>query len=134
MSWNIGLPIFNNDAIRSEVREDLGSCLTEVYAARRNERLRALLATRRSLLEDSSVDRDWDAFKTALDRAGYEAFVISLDLSRDHLERMYLAKGYHESLQVLDCLMAEHETFVQKNRTRISFTITEATFGERLER
>ncbi len=133
LSWNLGLPIFNNDAIRSEIAEDLDACPPDVLATRRNERLKALLASGRPFIGDFSVDRDWERVKTMLVEAGYDVFLISLDLSRDRLERMYLAKGYHESLHALDRLMADHAAFIHTYGSVIGFSVTEATFGERLE-
>lgn len=133
LSWNLGLPVFNNDAIRSEIAEDLGSCPLDEYIKRRLERTPKLLAYNRSFIHDASVDREWDRLKEVLDGAGYDVFVISLDLSRELLEKLYLAKGYHESLERLDQLMADHATFLDRYQSVVGCTITDETFSHRLE-
>lgn len=106
----------------------------EEYIKRRLDRTPRLLAYQRSFIHDASVDREWEMIKPALDEAGYNVFVISLDLSRDLLERLYLAKGYHESLARLDQLMGDHERFLMKYRDVVGCTITNESFSRRLEK
>lgn len=43
LSISLGLPIFNNDSIRSEVTEDLGILDSKEYLKRRNKRFQELL-------------------------------------------------------------------------------------------
>jgi len=40
--------------------------------------------------------------------------MISLDLSKRLLMKLYEAKGYDESLRRLDTLMQDHESFLEK--------------------
>jgi len=40
--------------------------------------------------------------------------MISLDLSKGLLMKLYEAKGYDESLKRLDTLMHDHESFLEK--------------------
>jgi hypothetical protein len=132
LSWNLGLPIFNNDSIRSEVAEDLGVFDVEVYKQRQKERAEALIALGKSCILDASIDREWPNVKPKLLEKGYKYFIISLDLSRDLMEKLHKAKGYNESLERLDSIMADHENFLKEFKDDVNFTITDENFGQRL--
>ncbi|MFA6099544.1 MAG: hypothetical protein WC750_01540 [Patescibacteria group bacterium] len=133
LSWNLGLPIFNNDAIRSEVSEDLGKFDVEVYTQRRQERGVTLINSGISFIKDSSVDRAWPFAKPKLLEKGYRCFIISLDLSKELMEKLHKAKGYNESLERLDSMMADHENFLSQFKDDVGFSITDDNFGQRLE-
>ena len=51
LSWNTGLPIFSNDAIRSEVHQDTssGNLDQEIYLERRDERLTKVISSKKVL-------------------------------------------------------------------------------------
>lgn len=133
LSWNLGLPIWNNDAIRSEIAEDTGSCTQEELLRRCNARIPKLLASRRSFIGDVSVNQIWSTYASWFEQAGYDVYIIAIDLTRDHLERMYLAKGYHDSLQRLDQLMETHNRFMEAYGKLCALRITEKEFPDRLE-
>lgn len=133
LSWNLGLPVWNNDAIRSEIAEDLGHCPEDELRRRANERIQRLLATGRSFIADVSVNHSWETYAPLFEKAGYDVCIISIDVTREHLERMYLAKDYHESLKRLDQLVATHARFMQTYGGRCDIKVTEATFPDRLE-
>jgi len=83
------LPIFNNDAIRSEVIEDLGVFDTEEHLKRRNLRLEEIISDGNSFICDVSIDREWKEFKEKLISSNYTFFIISLDLSKKLLIKLY---------------------------------------------
>lgn len=133
LSCQLGLPIFNNDAIRSEVIEDLGSYDKEIHHEKRNKIMEDLFESKRSFICDASQDREWFKFKEKLLAHDYDWFIISLDLSKEKLVEMYNNKKYSESLLRLDKLMSEHDKFVAENKSDINLTINDANFNQRQE-
>jgi predicted kinase len=89
LSWNLNLPVFNNDAIRSEVAEDLGKFDVEVYKQRQKERAEQLIQSGINCILDASIDREWPNVKPKLLEKGYKCFIISLDLSRELMEKLH---------------------------------------------
>lgn len=132
LSTRLNLPVFNNDAIRSEVIEDLGVFDSEEHIKRRNARLKEIAASGISFICDASVDREWGAFKEQFEANGYSFFIISLDLSKDLLERLYRAKGYFEFLEVFDKFVEDHDAFLSKHGDDIGLHISDEDFAERL--
>jgi hypothetical protein len=130
LSETLGLPVFNGDAIRTEVKEDKGWFDIPEFDWRRETRLRALLGLGASFIHDASIDRAWDKLRPELAQAGYEPFVISLDLSKDFLKRLYDVKAY--DLKVLDKYFADHQTFVEYYDKEVNLHITDETFQKRL--
>ncbi len=133
LSTKLNLPVFNNDAIRTEVIEDLGGFDEDAHKARRNERLKGILESGTSFICDVSVDREWEVFKKNLEASGYKWFIISLDLSKDLLVRLYKAKGYFESLERVDQLFNDHEIFLNNFSGDVGLKISDPEFKERLE-
>lgn len=133
LSWNLGLPVFSNDAIRSEVAEDLGKFDVEVYKQRQKERAMKLIESGISCILDASVDRSWPEVKPRLQAKGYKCFIISLDLSKELMEKLHKAKGYNESLERLDSMMTDHKNFLSQYKDDVGFSITDGNFGQRLE-
>lgn len=133
LSWNLGLPIFNNDAIRSEVAEDLGKFDVDIYKQRQKKRAVALIESGISCILDASVDRSWPEMKPKLTEKGYSCFIISLDLSRNLMEKLHKAKGYNESFERLDSIMADHENFLKQYKDEVDISITDENFAERLK-
>jgi adenylylsulfate kinase-like enzyme len=88
LSTKLNLPIFSNDAIRSEVIEDLGKLDQEGYIKRRNDRLTAIAKSGMAFIYDASVDREWMDLKMHLVDYGYDWYIISLDLSKKLLKRL----------------------------------------------
>ena len=133
ISTKINLPVFNNDAIRSEVIEDLGEFDKEEYLTRRGERLGEIMKNRTSFIYDASVDRRWEKLKKTLSKNNYKFFIISLDLSKEFLKDLYEAKGYNESLERLDELVQDHEDFLSHYSDDIGIHISDEDFGDRCE-
>ncbi len=132
LSWNLGLPICSNDAVRSEVVEDLLHFDEDEYQQRKNARMRSLMESKKSFLCDVSVDRRWKELREQLNKNGYSWFLISLDLSKELVEKLYAAKEYAVSSKTLDQLLDDHEQFLAKHDADIALHITDETFLQRL--
>ncbi len=132
LGWNLGLPIFNNDTLRTEVQEDLLRFDQEEYLHRRNDRSKALLHTGMPFIYDASVDREWGRLAEWLAEDNYRHFIISLDLSRELLDKIYAAKGYTEGYR-LNELMAQHAQFLEEYGNTTGLHITDAEFSRRLD-
>lgn len=131
LGWNLNLPIFNNDTIRTEVSEDCNGFDQIEFERRRDERLRIIAETGKPFIYDASVDRFWgDNRKMIVREAGYDIFVISIDLSKDKLQKIYTSKGYMR--EDIDKWLNDHELFLQKYPNDINLHITDSTFNERL--
>ena len=63
----------------------------------------------------------------------YKYFIISLDLSKELLIKLYQAKGYDESLKRLDTLLQDHEKFLERFSDDVEFSISDDQFLNRLE-
>ncbi|MFH0927984.1 MAG: hypothetical protein V1821_00755 [bacterium] len=132
LSYHLKLPIFSNDAIRTEVIEDIGRFDEREYLKRRDARLYELLGSGASFIYDASIDREWENRRSQVAELGYEVFIISLDLSRAALERLYRAKGYQESAKRLDELMNDHGNFIASHQKDIALHLNDQNFGNRL--
>ena len=132
LSYELGLPAFNNDVLRTEVLEDLKEFNQNEYEKRRDERLKDLLGRGVCFIYDASVDREWDKLKSWLEEAGYEWFVISLDFSYEFMQRLQETKGYTESIQSLDESVKQHRKFVMDYSSDIGFHLTDDQFPNRL--
>ncbi|NVP18171.1 hypothetical protein HUU51_05640 [Candidatus Gracilibacteria bacterium] len=133
LSSKLNLPIFNNDAIRSEVIEDLGVFDNEEHLKRRNSRLEEIINKGNSFICDVSVDREWEKFKEKLISSNYSFFIISLDLSKKLLIKLYQAKNYLESLERIDELIQDHDNFLNKYSEDVNLHITDKDFVNRIE-
>jgi predicted kinase len=132
LSWKLGLPVFSNDILRTEVREDLLRFDQDEYVRRRNERSQELITSGRSFIYDASIDREWPRLSEWLQTKNYQHFIISLDLSRELLNKLYEAKGYAEGHR-LEELMSQHESFLADYGGLVGAHVTDANFDRRLE-
>ncbi len=133
LSIKLNLPIFNNDAIRSEVKEDLGIFDDEEYIKRRDLRLREVLKSGNSFIYDASVDRRWRKFKKDLLSSRYSFFIISLDLSKELLTKLYRSKRYFNSLKRIDELIQDHNHFLNEYANDVGLHIGDKEFPNRLQ-
>lgn len=133
LSTKLNLPIFNNDAIRTEVLEDLKIFDSEEYTSRRNSRLKEVLESGISFICDVSVDREWSKIKEQLLANNYRWYIISLDLSKELLVKLYQVKGYNESLKIIDKLINEHNIFLEENIGDINLHLTDNDFKNRCQ-
>jgi len=131
LGWNLGLPIFNNDTLRTEIAEDSGEVELAHYEALRDSRLEQLLALNRSFIYDASIDRQWEKAKKWLNENGYEPYVISMDLDRDFIEKLYKAKGYTQ-LDKLDGWFEDHHNFSTNYSDVVNLHIGVEDFSNRL--
>ena len=129
----MNLPVLNNDAIRTEIIEDEGRFNERKYIEQRNQRLDNILENGFSFILDASVDREWQELQKRLTKFDYSWFIISLDLPRSFVERLYQIKGYTESLNRLDKLLLDHEMFLKTHSEDIGLYIKDSTFSDRLE-
>jgi len=133
LSYKLNLPILNNDAMRTEVLEDLGKFDEEEYLKRRDERIREVLENCPKIIYDASIDREWKNWEKKIAEVGYKTFIISLDLSKDFLIELYKIKGYHESAQRIDQFFSNHEEFLKNYGHFVNLQITDENFKNRLE-
>lgn len=134
LSWNLGLPIFSTDAIRTEVHEDTLSNEEDpkLYQDLVTSRMQQVLKTKHSFIFDSSVDRKYARVKKELKNNGYKTFLISLNLSKKLLTKLYLSKGYLESLKRIDNLLKGHENFIKEFGNKVNLNIDDKNFTNRL--
>ena len=133
LSWKLNLPVFSNDAIRTEMLEDSLVYDGKEYEKIRNSRLEEFMKSGVSFIYDASVDRKWSELKNNADVCGYSIFVISLDLSKDFLASLYKLKGYHETLARINELVADHDAFLVNYMNVVGVHIGEKEFKNRLE-
>jgi hypothetical protein len=132
LSWNLGLLIYSNDATRIEVAEDLLGSNQDEYIKRRDERGERLIKGGKSFIYDASIDREWHRLHAWLTGNDYEWFIISLDLTKGFLEKIYEAKGYTE-VDRLDVLLKQHRKFLADYGDQVGLHISDETFARRLE-
>jgi hypothetical protein len=140
LSWKFGLPIFNNDQLRAEVKEDLmvdniniPEALAE-FEKRMTGRRLEIFATRRPIIFDGSVDRRWEESKKQFLDADYDWFLVSLNLSKEFLVKLFNSTGRAKFAQTkLDGYLKQHEEFVDKYDSDVSVRITDETFKDRLK-
>lgn len=139
LSGKFGLPVFNNDQLRNEVKEDMlvdNINIPEVLAEfekRQTQRRVEILATGRPVIFDGSVDRRWPETKKQLQDAGYDWFMIELELSREFLVKLFTSTGRAKFAETkLDNYLQHNNEFVEKYVDDITLKITDATFKDRL--
>ena len=133
LSTKLSLPVFNNDAIRSEIIEDLGVFNDNEHAKRRNARLGEIIKNGHFFICDASIDREWTDFKEQLISHGYDFFINSIDLSKNLLTKFYKAKKYLESLERIDELIQDHDNFLSQYSDDINIHITDKNFINRMQ-
>ena len=131
LSIQFNLPILNNDAIRTEVREDLLVFDETEYIKRRNERIEVALKRNKSFIYDASIDRNWIEKNQEFNKHGYKHFIISLDLSKEFLKNIYRAKGSTETEEFLNTKLVEHRNFLKHFSDIVNIHISDDTFLQR---
>ena len=132
LSYTFNLPMFNTDAIRSEVREDLLGYNVKEYKKRRDKRLKGIIDKGNSFILDASIDREWVNYKKLVDESNYKIFIISIDLSKDFLIKLFKAKNY-EAIDKLDGWIKDHQDFLVQYGTIVNLHITDKNFKDRLQ-
>ena len=132
LSSKLSLPIYSNDAIRSEVAEDLLLFDQKEYVRRREKRLKEIFKKGKSFILDASIDREWDNYKKIIYDSNYTFFVISIDLSKEFIVKLFKAKDY-TAFDKLDGWIKDHEKFLKKYNNLVNLHITENNFKLRLQ-
>jgi len=133
LSENLGLPIFNNDTLRTEVKEDLLEFDQAEFEKRRFDRASAMLGSGKPFIYDASVDRAWGTRSEWLTGQGHEIFIISMDLSEELLKKIYKAKEYVHFANNFDHWQQEHDAFLEKYGDVVNLHITDTEFPSRLQ-
>jgi hypothetical protein len=133
LSYTYNIPIFNNDTIRTEVIEDFLTFNTEEYINRRDSRAKEIFERGDSYIYDAGVDREWGKYREIVANYNYDWFIISMDLTKEFLTKLYKAKGYLESLERIDKIVEDHNNFLKEFDKDISLHITDKTFPDRLD-
>jgi len=139
LSVKFGLPVFNNDQIRFEVKEDMMAdninrpdVLAE-YERRYKERFEELLSTGHPMLLDGSIDRRWPQTKEQLKKFGYEWFLIDMELSKKFLDQFFVSTGRPKFLDQLPRYLEDHAKFMKDYSDDVNIQITDELFPKRLE-
>jgi hypothetical protein len=129
------------DAIRMEVREDLlvddinEPAAHDEYLKRSHDRYQTLLHDGICFIDDSSADRSWKQHKDdqyyQLEEHGYDYFIISMDVSREFIDKLYRAnKSY--SAKEADRFFEDHQKFLELYGADIGVHITDENFLTRM--
>jgi hypothetical protein len=105
----------------------------EEHLKRRNSRLEEVINDGNSFICDVSIDREWERFKEKLISSNYSFFIISLDLSKKFLTKLYLSKKYLESLDRIDELIQDHDNFLSKYSDDVNLHIADKDFINRIQ-
>ena len=133
ISTKLWLPVFDTDAIRSEVVEDLMKFDEIEINKRIKERLNSVIEDWKSFIYDASIDRTRWVLKEILIKNNYEFFIISIDLDRDTLLSFYKAKSYSESIKMIDKVYEDHQKFLKDFWEDIDMHIDIKTYKNRLK-
>jgi predicted kinase len=132
LSETFNLPIFNNDSIRTEVLEDLSEFSQEEFLKRLKQRLTTLIESGNSFILDASMDREFKNYQEKIYEYGYQVFIISLDLSRDFLTKLYEVKKYSDALSRIDQLLTDHQNFLSDFSSKVNLSLDDSNFINRL--
>ena len=133
ISTKLWLPVFDTDAIRSEVREDLLVWDEDEVKNRANKRLNSIIKEWKAFIFDVSVDRTRWKIKEILLKNHYNYFLISIDLDKKTLSNFYKAKWYDESMQRIDNVYEDHQNFLKEFSDDINMHINERNYQNRLK-
>lgn len=133
ISTKLWLPVFDIDAIRSEVCEDLFVWDENEVKSRANKRLNSIIWEWTAFIFDVSVDRSWWDLKEILLKNHYNYFLISIDLDKKTLLDFYKAKGYDESMKRIDEVYEDHQNFLKIFSNDINMHINETNYKNRLK-
>ncbi|OIO06482.1 hypothetical protein CO115_00080 [Candidatus Falkowbacteria bacterium CG_4_9_14_3_um_filter_36_9] len=132
LSQQFDLPILSNDSIRTEILEDFGKPNENEYMKRRDSRLNMILGSGKSFILDVSIDREYERIMKLLKKYKYRHIIISFDLSKKLLIKLYKIKGYKESLKRVDSLILDHGNFIKKYNKVVNLHINDDNFTDRL--
>jgi hypothetical protein len=130
LSW----PLFANDVVRNEVREDQlqPELDQQEYTDRMVTRVKSLARKNQNFVYDASSDRHWDKLLQNFEPDQYRFAVISFDLSGTFYRELLQAKNYNLSEAQITGYITDHEIFLQRTDVPIIHQITDINFGQRL--
>jgi hypothetical protein len=132
------LPVFNNDQLRFEVKEDMRadninrSDVLAEYERRYKDRFEELLATGHPMLLDGSIDRRWPQTRRQLQQFGYRWYLIEMALSEAFLRKFFIDTGRPKFLDQLPRYIEDHEKFIKEYGGEIDLRIGDDDFSRRL--
>lgn len=134
LSRNLWLPIYNNDALRAQLRADSENYdLDENLVKEERDRiLEGMLSSGKSFIVDASVDREWAKFKQALSSHNYSWFVVSIDLSREFLQKLTSLRGDSNKEDQVDGWLRDHQDFSREYQDDVGVTINDRNYADRL--
>ena len=132
LSIKLNLPIFNNDAIRSEVKGDMGFLDEEEYIRRLDLRLKEIFDSGIPFIYDASIDRGWKDKQEYIIKTQYETYIISLDFSKELLLNLYQTTKYYDAIPLLDTFIQDHNDFLEQYEDDINLHITDKDFINRI--
>lgn len=138
LSCEFNLPIFNNDVIRAEVKEDfladninIPHVLAE-YNKRVVDRHEHVLDLQRPVILDASVDRLWDTqTRQQLIDHGYDWYLISLDWSYGFMANLYARTDRPKAINQLPGYQKQHESFLADCGQDINLHLEDRDFPKR---
>jgi nicotinamide riboside kinase len=92
-----------------------------------------LVTSKKSFILDSSVDRRYKEIKEGLEQNGYDMFLISIDISKEYLLRLYEAKGYVQTMDEVDRFINDHKNFLVEYEKEVDVKIDDSNFLNRLD-
>jgi hypothetical protein len=134
LSYHLKLPMFENDAIRSEVQVDTmkKSLDQDEYLTRRDARLNGILKQGISFIYDASIDRAWPRLKPKLEAHGYRWFVIDMHISWEFSARIQANHG-RTLPDDAKRWFSDHDKFHRRFADNIGLTIADGDFPQRNE-
>ena len=135
LSRDLWLPIYNNDALRAQLKADMGGDALDEDLVRhkRDEILKEMLSSGKSFIVDASVDREWAKFKQALSDNGYGCFIVSIDISREFLDQLTSVRGDSDSEDQVANWFRDHQNFIKEYKADIGISIDDHNYVHRLE-
>jgi hypothetical protein len=135
LACELGWPLFANDVVRNEVREDQlqPELDQQEYADRVVTRIKDLASRNQSLIYDASNDRHWDKLLQNFEPDQYRFAVISFDLSEGFYRELLQAKNYALSETQTTQYIADHNAFLERTDIPIIHRITDENFAKRLD-
>lgn len=140
LSYKFNLPILMSDQIRWEVREDFlvdtihASGVLDEFYRRFKERREEALSSGKPIILDGSVDRRWTEYKAQLQAAGYQWFMIDMELSRPFMNNLFIKTGRGDLIMdYLDRYFDDHQKFIAQYSADINLRIGDHGFKDRLK-
>jgi nicotinamide riboside kinase len=139
LSTQFRLPVFSNDQLRYEIKEELMVDDINVPEAleRYNKRVKEIrnkiLSSGTSFAYDCSVDRKWATLKAELSQYEYGYFLISLDFSKEFMAKMYKATGSLWTIEDLEAYYKQHQDFLTVYGQDASLHLADKDFINRVQ-